>query len=122
MTAGWARARLAVFALMAGCAAPVPPAPSTPPAPAPVLVGDVNVPTPAQLELRAPELRGRFGEPHQARRDGGAEIWNYEASGLCRLNLVLQRERGTQKVVHAQARMPAGGAEAVCLERLGRRR
>lgn len=122
MTAGWARARLAVFALMAGCAAPVPPAPSTPPAPAPVLVGDVNVPTPALLELRAPELRGRFGEPHQARRDGGAEIWNYEASGLCRLNLVLQREHGSLKVVHAQARMAAGGSEDACLRALERRR
>ena len=122
MAAGWARARLAVFALMAGCAAPVLPVPPAPPAPVPVLVGDVNVPTPALLELRAPDLRGRFGEPHQARRDGGAEIWNYEAPGLCRLNLVLQRERGSLTVVHAQARMAAGGSEDACLRALERRR
>lgn len=114
----------AMLALVAGCAAPAPqgsgraPAIPTPAGPA----SDVNVPTPSLLELRVPELRARFGEPGSTRRDGGAEIWTYEALGTCRLNLVLQRERGTQKVVHAQARMPAGGAEAVCLERLGRRR
>lgn len=112
----------ALLALLASCAAPTP-APPPVPAPAAVLPpGDVNVPTPALLELRAPELRARFGEPRSTRRDGGADIWTYEAPGTCRLNLVLQRDRGTLKVVHAQARMPAGGGEAVCLERLERRR
>ena len=109
----------AAVLLMAGCAAPpVPQAPVS----APAIAGYVNVPTPVLLELRAPDLRARFGEPRGTRRDGGAEIWHYEASGLCRLNLVLQRERGTQKVVHAQARMAGGGNEDMCLRALEQRR
>ena len=55
----------------------------------------------------------RVGPPTQQRRDGGAVIWNYEAAGVCRLNLVLQRERGGQKVVHAQARLAPGVGEAI---------
>ena len=119
MAAGMARAWFAVLVLMAGCAAPAPL--KAPPAPTPVVQGDVNVATPTLLELRAPELRARFGEPGRARRYGGAEIWNYEAPGVCRLNLVLQRERGGLKVVHAQARMAGGGTEAACLRGLERR-
>ena len=112
----------AILALVAGCAAPGP-------MPKPAMTGtgvapavDVSVPTPALLELRAPDLRARFGEPGQTRRDGGAEIWNYEMPGMCRLNLVLQRDRGAQKVVHAQARMATGGTEDRCLRALELRR
>jgi hypothetical protein len=109
-----------MLALLAGCAAPRPPAPP----PVPVSPGppvEVNVPTPSLLDLDAPALRARFGPPIQARRDGGAEIWNYEAADFCRLNLVLQRLGRTQRVVHAQARMDDGGTEAMCLSRLERR-
>jgi len=85
-----------------------------PPAPA-------NVALPGLLELRAPELRTRFGAPRQTRRDGGAEIWNYEAPGTCTVNLVLQRERGGQKVVHAQGRLAAGVQAAACLRAIEQR-
>ena len=110
---------LGALALAAGCAPkppPPPPAPIPPPAPA----VEVNVPVTSLLDLTVADLRTRFGEPHQSRRDGGAEVWNYEVPSLCRLNLVLQRMGRTQKVVHAQARIEPGGTEADCLRRLGR--
>jgi hypothetical protein len=80
---------------------------------------ETSLPVDSLLYERASAVRARFGDPHAQRRDGGAVVWNYEADGLCRLNLVLQGVRGApQQVVHAQARLSEGGTEAVCLERL----
>ncbi len=115
---------VSALALVGACTPPPsPPPPSPPPGVAePALpAGPATVATPSLLEVRAPELLARFGEPALRRRDGGAETWIYEAAGLCRLNLVLQRERGTQKVVHAQARLVPPAGEASCLAGLGRR-
>jgi len=80
---------------------------------------ETSLPVDTLLYERASAVRARFGDPHAQRRDGGAVVWNYEADGLCRLNLVLQGVRGApQQVVHAQARLSEGGTEAACLERL----
>ena len=111
---------LGALALAAGCAPKAPPPPPAAPAPPPAPAAEVNVPTPSLLDLTVTDLRARFGEPHQSRRDGGAEVWNYEVPDLCRLNLVLQRMGRTQKVVHAQARLEPGATEADCLHRLSR--
>ena len=111
----------AVLALLSACTAPPPPGA----APAPQGETAIAVPPPAAVPVQAllyesaGAVRARFGDPHAQRRDGGAVVWNYEADGLCRLNLVLQGVRGTaQQVVHAQARLSQGGTEAACLERL----
>ncbi len=106
--------------VLVGACTPPPAPPLRVAEPAPP-AGPATVATPSLLEVRAPELLARFGEPAQRRRDGGAEIWVYESAGLCRLNLVLQRERGTPKVVHAQARLVPPAGEASCLDGLGRR-
>ncbi|MCC6716881.1 MAG: hypothetical protein IT555_03275 [Acetobacteraceae bacterium] len=115
-------AGLILLALIAGCARPAPTGTSrmaAAPAPASTVEpAEHNVPTPSLLDLTTQDLRARFGEPQQQRRDGGAEVWNYEAADVCRLNLVLQRQRRAQKVVHAQARMDEGGSEGECLSRL----
>ena len=115
---------MGALALIGACTPP----PSPPlPSPQPGLaepaapVAPPTVATPSLLEVRAPELLARFGEPAQRRRDGGAEVWVYEVAGTCRLNLVLQRDRGTQSVVHAQARLVPPASVAVCLDGLGRR-
>lgn len=118
-------APFAVLLALAACAQPPgggeagtavgtlpPPAADTPAA-------EASVPMDSLLHVRTGELRARFGDPHAQRRDGGAIIWNYEADGVCRLNLVLQGVRGAAaEVVHAQARMAPGGTEANCFERL----
>ncbi|MCX7375816.1 MAG: hypothetical protein NTY94_03655 [Alphaproteobacteria bacterium] len=121
-------ATLAALAWLAACAAPPqggttagttvgtapqPAAtPETPPA-------EATLPVDSLLHVRTGELRARFGDPHGQRRDGGAIVWNYEADGVCRLNLVLQGVRGAAaEVVHAQARMAPGGTEEACFDRL----
>ncbi len=121
-------ATLAALAWLAACAAPPqggttggttagtapqPAAtPETPPA-------EASLPVDSLLHVRTSELRTRFGDPHGQRRDGGAIVWNYEADGVCRLNLVLQGVRGAAaEVVHAQARMAPGGTEDACFDRL----
>ncbi len=129
---------LAVLALLAACATPPeggPPSAALPPgaglgtgigsgtgsaaAPQADAEAEANVPLDQLLHVRTGELRARFGDPHAQRRDGGAIVWNYEADGLCRLNLVLQGVRGAPaEVVHAQARIAEGGSEAACLDRL----
>lgn len=115
---------LAALAVLAGCAQPA--APPAPPRPAAPLPGSepappAALPLPGLLELRSPQLQARFGPPHQTRRDGGAEVWGYEAPGTCSVNLVLQRERGGPKVVHAQARLAPGANEAGCLRAIERK-
>jgi len=100
-------AALAVLAWLAACAAPpeggpasaglpraAGPAGAAPGDPAAEAPGEANVPMDSLLHVRTGELRARFGDPHAQRRDGGAIVWNYEADGLCRLNLVLQGVRG----------------------------
>lgn len=117
-------ATLAALAWLAACAAPpqggttagtAPTSgatPETPPA-------EAILPVESLLHVRTSELRARFGDPHGQRRDGGAIVWNYEADGVCRLNLVLQGVRGAAaEVVHAQARMAPGGTEEACFDRL----
>jgi hypothetical protein len=122
-------ATLAALAWLAACATPPqggtsagtpagsgratePGTPDVPPA-------EASLPMDSLLHVRTSELRARFGDPHDQRRDGGAIVWNYEADGVCRLNLVLQGVRGTPaEVVHAQARMAPGGTEATCFDRL----
>ena len=120
----WAGA--VALVLIAGCAPQGGPrmgAPRVPALPAdPPLSAEVTVPISSLLDARGQDLVARFGEPGQRRRDGGAEVWNYEAPGLCRLNLVMQRQRGTQLVVHAQARMARGGTEMACVGGLEKRR
>lgn len=114
----------AALALVSACAAPPPG--GTPPAQHVVLPtavpeapAEVSLPVESLLHERASAVRARFGDPHAQRRDGGAVVWNYEADGLCRLNLVLQGVRGAPaEVVHAQARLSEGGTEGACLERL----
>jgi len=130
-------AGMAAAALIAGCATPpsgsqivapgtqvamaagvVPQPSATPPA---ATLAEANLPMDVLLEVQGSTLRARFGEPHQERRDGGAQVWNYEAPGLCRLNLVMQSvRRAPLKVVHAQARMAGGGTEETCLRQLER--
>jgi hypothetical protein len=73
------------------------------------------------LYLPTPAVQARFGPPHHTRRDGGAEVWGYDAPATCSVNLVLQRERGGQKVVHAQARLAPGANEAACLRAIERK-
>jgi len=125
-------AGMAAAALIAGCATPPSGsqivAPATQVAMAAGVVpqlsatlAEANLPMDVLLEVQGSTLRARFGEPHQARRDGGAQVWNYEAPGLCRLNLVMQSvRRAPLKVVHAQARMAGGGTEETCLRQLER--
>ncbi len=110
----------AALVLVSACAAPPPGGRTSgqqvelPAAPV-----EASLPVETLLYERASAVRARFGEPHAQRRDGGAVVWNYEADGLCRLNLVLQGVRGApQQVVHAQARLFEGGTETACLERL----
>lgn len=117
---------LGMAALAAGCAAPQQDASSVSPAamiatPAPAVPqAETSVPVESLLYLRASQVRARFGEPHETRRDGGAQVWNYEADGLCRLNLVMQSlRRAPLTVVHAQARL-ASGTDRDCLSALGR--
>jgi len=128
---GRAAAALAALAWLAACAVPEggPPSAALPrgsagataDASADEVPTEANVPMDSLLHVRTGELRARFGDPHGQRRDGGAIVWNYEADGLCRLNLVLQGVRGAPaEVVHAQARLSEGGSEAACLERLQR--
>lgn len=118
------RAWWAALLLVSACAAP-PPKGGVPESAAETVSAvpppPLAVPVQALLYESAGAVRARFGDPHAQRRDGGAVVWNYEADGLCRLNLVLQGVRGTaQQVVHAQARLSEGGTQAACLERLRR--
>jgi hypothetical protein len=120
---------LGMAALAAGCAAPqqaaAPPSPAamiTTPTPSPPQPqAETNVPVESLLYVRAAQVRARFGEPHETRRDGGAQVWNYEAEGQCRLNLVMQSlRRAPLTVVHAQARLTGETTDKACLSVLGR--
>src|SRR3954463_15103025 len=96
---------LAALALLAACAAKPPGrsagTASVEPTPAEAPAAETNMALDSLLHVRTGELRQRFGDPHAQRRDGGAIVWNYEAEGVCRLNLVLQGVRGAAaEVVH----------------------
>ncbi len=117
-------ATLAALAWLAACAAPPQGGTTAGTAPQPAATpetppAEATLPVDSLLHVRTGELRARFGDPHGQRRDGGAIVWNYEADGVCRLNLVLQGVRGAAaEVVHAQARMAPGGTEDACFDRL----
>jgi hypothetical protein len=112
---------MAALALLAGCAQPPAAPPGTPPPPPATAAPPTNLPLPGLLYLPTPAVQARFGPPHHTRRDGGAEVWGYDAPATCSVNLVLQRERGGQKVVHAQARLAPGANEAACLRAIERK-
>ena len=121
MRLGWAW--VAALVLIAGCAAPPARHEVTVPPPAPPAAppAEATVAAESLLEVQTPALLARFGQPSEQRRDGGAQVWVYDRPALCRLNLVLQRERQAWKVVHALARVAPGVDAASCLAGLERR-
>ncbi len=72
----------------------------------------------ALLEYSDRQVVEMLGRPSLRRPEGSTEAWLYAAPDGCRLDLVLFRDGGGARVVHAQARVPKSGNETACLRRI----
>lgn len=80
------------------------PLPAPPNVMAPRRPGDSPPATAATLQGRTPDqIISALGEPALRRREGGAEIWLYQADD-CRLDLVFYPEASQLRLAHAAAR------------------
>lgn len=80
-------------------------------------------PDPARLMgAGGPGVRALLGEPDLLRREAGASVWQYRATG-CVLDVYLYPEGGERRVLHLEARDAATAPMATpeCLKRLLRR-
>ena len=96
--------------------------PSPPSASAPRRMGSNPPAAASALQGQEPEaVISALGEPALRRREGGAEIWLYQAPD-CRLDLVFYPEASRLVLAHAAAR--ASGArrltESACMEAVAR--
>ncbi len=111
----WARLLPALLAL-AGCAAPSAVATAPPPSggrsvarvPAPAKIADLvgDGPDAVMASLGTPSLR---------RKDGEAEVWLYQGTGDCRVDLVFYREAAGLRLTDARTRAKV---ERDCLQRI----
>ena len=83
--------RIAIIALLSGCA-------STPPPPDPVHSASI-------LGLDSGAVRKLLGEPGLIRRDTPAEVWQYRTAS-CVLDVVLYDQASGPRVVYTEARTP----------------